>query len=668
MNQPLRARSARSRPSTPLGMNGALAFATLALLASCREQKVQKIAPTLAVEALSVDFGPVRVGTVSDRPFALSAANGADVQLPSVTLEGDAAFTLDPPPTSLRGTTSELLTVHFSPVSAGDVTSELVIRSDDELKPEVRVTLTGCGAYPKVTLEVSCDVAARCEATVASAPPRIDFAPEPFVRLRPIEPSTLPVLKLRSTGEVPAVLTGLSLAGVDRAAFSFVGNAALPDGGLVLAPAQEASVPVQFRPTSDSQQAYAGEVRLQTDDPTALLTVIPLTGNLRPNFPPVVCVNVSRVSPVGAPVRDYDSPAAWAQAMGADGGVDLTASRDVPPRAEVTLSALSSADETSCTADPEDGRLGLSWSWRLTSTPSGSAAPALTNANTPRATLRPSATGLYTAELTVTDSQGNVGVASLTFEVAVKNDLVVQLDWSGSAGVDVDLHLVRPGASVFSPFAPLDGGLTSGDMNGYAATSRPDGGTFDWGFPGPFDDPRLNFDDTGSGALLENISLNGPENDPACATAPCTYGVFVHGFRDARTDAGIVSCLVDGGPGCLDGEACDCANGTVCVASSAPAGSSPSGAGRCLSPVAPVVRVFLKGSATASLSVPLVLGAPCQTLHAVDVTWPARGSDAGVQVISRQAVTRYGVRSGGNLQCAPDGPQAGVPWYSQQPR
>ena len=65
---------------------------------------------------------------------------------------------------------------------------------------------------------------------------------------------------------------------------------------------------------------------------------------------------------------------------------------------------------------------------------------------------------------------------------------------------------------------------------------------------------------------------------------------------------------------------------------------------------------------------PLSLGAPCHMVHAADVTWPMRGSDAGVLVTAAQATTRYGVRSGGGLQCAPDGPQAGVPWYSLQPR
>ncbi|MDP2275494.1 MAG: choice-of-anchor D domain-containing protein [Archangium sp.] len=649
-------------------MNRLLSFAVLALaVTSCKENKVQPIAPTLATDVLTLDFGPVRVGTTANKTIEVSAVNGADIQLTSITLEGDGAFTLETPPTSLRGLGKENLQLHFSPVAAGDVSTTLIIRSDDELKPEVRIEIAGRGAFPRLELVVGCETSASCEATVSSTPPRITFAPEPFVRLRAIDPSTLPVLRLRSTGEVPAVVTGLSLGGTDRSAFSFVGNAALPDGGLVLAPMQEASVPVQFRPTSDAQQAYVGEVKLATDDPAASLTVIPLSGNLRPNFPPRVCANVARVSPVGAQPRDYDTASAWAEVMNVDGGVNLSATRDVPPRAEVVLSALSEPSETFCTTDPEDGRLGLTWSWRLISTPSGSTAPVLNNATTPRATLRPAATGLYTAELSVTDSQNNAGVTTVTFEVAVKNDLVVQLDWTGSNGVDVDLHLVRPGASPFSPFTQPDGGLTSGDLNGYSATSRPDGGAFDWGFAGVFDDPRLNFDDTGGGSLLENISLNGPEGDEACASGPCTYGVFVHGFRDARTDAGVVSCVVDGGAGCLDGESCGCANGTVCVALNAPLGAAALGAGRCLAPVAPVVRVFLRGSATAAVSVPLMLGAPCQMIHAADVVWPMRGSDAGVQVTAASGVTRYGVRGGG-LQCAPDGLQSGVPWYSAQPR
>jgi hypothetical protein len=34
----------------------------------------------------------------------------------------------------------------------------------------------------------------------------------------------------------------------------------------------------------------------------------------------------------------------------------------------------------------------------------------------------------------------------------------------------------------------------------------------------------------------------------------------------------------------------------------------------------------------------------------------------------QSGVARYGGRGLTSLHCAPDGPQAGVPWYRQQPR
>jgi hypothetical protein len=55
----------------------------------------------------------------------------------------------------------------------------------------------------------------------------------------------------------------------------------------------------------------------------------------------------------------------------------------------------------------------------------------------------------------------------------------------------------------------------------------------------------------------------------------------------------------------------------------------------------------------ATASVPVVLGAPCQLVHAVDVTWPAPGSDAGVVVTAATGSMRYGQRENGALQCAP---------------
>lgn len=650
-------------------------------VAGCRDNRVQQVPPTIGLEAITYELGAVKVGTEVTLPVPVTAATGADLVLSQVSLSGSPAFTITSAPELVPGLATEPVTVRYAPTAAMADSTELVLRSNDELNPEVRVTVSGHGAHPALALEVGCDPATRCEATVASSPPSVTFAAEPFVRLRPLEVPELPKLVFRSTGEVPLTLTTLALAGADVTAFSFVGNAALPDGGLVLAPGASASVPLRFRPTADTQARYVAQVNVVTDDPQALAVTVPLEGALRPNLPPRVCLNVARVAPADRPAVDFDTPAGWAQALAADGGVDYRATRDVPPRAEVQLSALSSAaDETACTSDPEDGRLGLTWAWRLVSQPAGSTPVTLLNATSPRATLRPFATGDYVAELTVTDSQGNATTQAITFEVAVKNDLVVQLEWSGGAGVDLDVHLVRPAATTsgqpfagaFSPFADFSGTLIAGDINGYATTARPDGGTFDWGQPGRADDPQLNFDDTGSGQLIENISLNFPENDPGCAASACTYRVLVHGFRDSRPVGSPVACEVDGGAGCQDGDACDCGAGNACVALSAPLNAAPAGAGRCLPTVNPVVRVFVKGSATPAAIIPMSgampLGAPCQLLHVADVAWPARGSDAGVVVTPQAGVARFGVRGLTSLQCAPDGPQAGVPWYRQQPR
>ncbi len=656
-------------------------FPLLALAAAgCRDNKVQQVPPTLSLEAIAFDLGPVKVGAEVTLDVPVTAATGADLLLSQVSLSGSPTFTLVTSPERVAGLSTEPVTLRFAPTAAMTEATELVLKSNDELNPEVRVSVTGRGAHPGLALEVGCDGASRCEATVSSSPPSVQFAAEPFVRLRPLEVPELPRLTFRSTGEVPVTLDTLALSGADVTAFSFVGNAALPDGGLVLPPGASASVPLRFRPTSDTQASYAAAVTVGSDDPTARAVTVPLAGALRPNLPPRVCVNLTRVSPADRPPLDFDTPAAWAQALAADGGVDYSQTRDVPPRAEVVLSALSDAtDETACTTDPEDGRLGLTWGWRLLSQPAGSTPVSLLNSG-PRASLRPFATGEYVAELTVTDSQGNATTTRVTFEVAVKNDLVVQLEWSGGAGVDLDVHLVRPTAvqagqpfvGAFAPFADFGGTLVAGDINGYATTTRPDGGTFDWGQAGRADDPQLNFDDTGAGQLIENISLNGPEHDPACATAPCTYRVLVHGFRDSRPPGSPVACAVDGGPGCQDGDACGCGVGFGCVANLAPANAAPSGAGRCLPTVSPVVRVFVKGSATPAAVLPVSgatpLGAPCQLLHVADVEWPARGSDAGVVVTPQAGVARFGVRSSGSLQCAPDGPQGGVPWYRQQPR
>ncbi len=437
-----------------------------------------------------------------------------------------------------------------------------------------------------------------------------------------------------------------------------------------------------------------------------------MKGQLAPNTAPIVCANLIRVVPptVGDGPRDYGSAAQWAPLLVAPvTGYDFGLTRDVRPSDLVVFSAISdSGNGSACTTDPEDGRTGLTYAWRLTVAPAGVSNLAISGAGTAQAQLRPVATGQYGLELSVKDAQGFETKVNLRFSVAIKQDLVAQLQWPGFGDVDLDLHLVRPSAAttadpfsgVFSFFDSGAASKTSGDLNGFAANavrSMPGAGfDFDWGDPGASDDPMLNVDDTGSGPLIENVSLNSPEHDPKCATASCTYKVFVHYFKDQRL-ASPSGCVVDGGVGCLDGQTCGCATDERCVADGAPLGDAGVGAGKCYRAPQPVVRLFLKGASTPAQVIPLdtlvppdllALGAPCQVLHVANVVWPAKsaigslpdggtpeptisvpGVDGTGRVVS-PVVARFGYRqAGGSLQCSPDVTlgSANTQWYSQQP-
>ncbi len=343
--------------------------------------------------------------------------------------------------------------------------------------------------------------------------------------------------------------------------------------------------------------------------------------------------------------------------------------------------------------------MGLTYAWRFTMLPAGITAPAISGAATPQAQARPVATGLYALELSVKDVQMRETVVQLKFAVSIKQDLVAQLQWAGFADVDLDLHLVRPSSEPFSFFTAGPSAKTSGDLNGYAAnavrTMPGSGFNFDWGQPGASDDPVLNLDDTGNGPLIENVSLNFPENDAACETAACRYRVYVHFFKDGRTSS-VSGCFVDGGAGCRDGEVCSCAAARRCVADAAPIGDAGVGVGKCFAAPQPVVKLYLRGALEPVTVIPLetlmppgelVAGAPCHLLHVADIDWPAKSSIAslpdggtpppvisvpgadGTGRIVTPETTRFGYRqAGGSLTCSPDVTEGSVQWYSAQPR
>lgn len=598
-------------------MRPGLLFLLCVAVWSCRENRANDVRPSLLVPA-DVDLGFAKVGASEARTVTLEAATATAVDLTSVRVEGTSEITVTAAPDAVKALGEAPLRLTFSPVEEGEVSGTLVISSNDAERPEQRVTVHGRGALPTLSASWRCESA--CSATLAGND--VTFPPEPTARLRPIDVSGLPRLVLKATGDVDVLLSSLTLSG---AGFSFVGNATLPAGGLRIAAGTEQSIAVVFQPADTVHLQFDGAIDLTsdaTDTPSAHLT---MHGSVRDNLPPTACAGLLRLTPAGGTAQD----------------VAFASAAPVMPRTEVTLSPFSTADDTTCSFDPDDGRAGLSFSWALTSQPAGSTAT-LVDETTPNPRFRPVVSGAYEVSLALHDAQGHTANATLTVQVGVSAELVTQLTWA-TPDVDLDLHFVKPGAQPFTAQSDLSGLSLLAGHNSY-----------DWGAPGSAGDPWMLFDSTGGDPRVEAISLQHPD----CGSGACTFTVYVHEFRDARAVGTPQSCTLSSA--CSDGDACSCPSGQACVADLAPDDAGVSTAGRCLPSTSATVSVFLDGATTASATIPVTLGAPCQLFHAVDVTWPAPGSDAGVVVTAASGSTRYGQRESGALQCAPP--------YVQQPR
>ncbi len=677
--------------------------ALLAIVAGCRgcDGTVRAVKPEISLRPEQLDFGKVKVGLTAERTVRLGVVTNAPLAIEAISVEGPdaAAFEVIGAPETIPQLSEASFVVRFQPAEYRDHQAALVVASNDEQTPRAQVALLGAGATPKLEVTPTCEAAQQCQAAVQQNPLAITFAPEPYNRQLPVAPLSLPALNLVNAGEVPLAVSALSFEGQDAAAFLIDG--VFPAAGLTLEPGAGVNVRLKFRPTSAQQTQYSAEAVIASDDKDQPEIRVALSGTLRPNAPPQLCVNIVRVQKGdGSGEVRYNTENDWAPLLVPPAqGYDFSTTRDIVPKSDVTASAHSSTDPAQCTFDPDDGRVGLTYLWQVIGLPAGVQGLALTGANTPQVIFRPIATGEYALQLTVTDAQGASSATTLKLAAVVRDDLVAQLSWSGFANVDLDVHLIRPSSvtssdpfsGAFSFFDPASG-KTAGDISGYAATvqkaNAASGFNFNWGSGGTADDPRLNVDDTGGGQLLENVSLSYPENDPACDNGPCRYKVMVHYFGDGRPDSA-TACTIDGGAGCeSDGKPCSCGAGQGCVADVAPAGTPAMGTGRCYVSPKPVVRLFFRGSPTPAQTIPLdnlmpaddfALGAPCQLWYVADVVWPQKGNDAGVPVveiigadggarITDPQIRRYGIRSAGDSQaCAPNTTLSNTAWFAPEP-
>ena len=171
-----------------------LALVVLPLLfAGCRcGPGVQDIPAVLAVSPNALDFGEVKLGDTAELPVKLSAQVNAPVSITGVTVEGAsaAAFEVISPVSTVEAQSDATVRLRFAPTARQGYEATLVISSNDQERPQIRVPVTGEGAVPQLSVVPECATARSCRGSAQVTPPAIDFGEEPFSRAVP-----LPVLE-----------------------------------------------------------------------------------------------------------------------------------------------------------------------------------------------------------------------------------------------------------------------------------------------------------------------------------------------------------------------------------------------------------------------------------------------------------------------------------------
>lgn len=134
------------------GERSVLAALLASLLASCGDCEgggLSELIPLVTPSADSVDLGSVYVGAFADRTVTLRSSGTADLDVRSTTLDGSPAFTLiSTGKGGLAPGASRDLVIRFIPTAARVETATLLVESDAENDPELRIAVTATGVTP----------------------------------------------------------------------------------------------------------------------------------------------------------------------------------------------------------------------------------------------------------------------------------------------------------------------------------------------------------------------------------------------------------------------------------------------------------------------------------------------------------------------------------------
>lgn len=369
-----------------LGAKGVLLVCACAALASaCGPPRTESTRPRLVPPVETLDFGavPVLNEKLQDVPVLNVGRATLDVLSARVEEEG-TPFTIKSSPDVVESGDTQPIAVAFVPPAEADYQATLVLETEDEENPVVRVKLSGKGSTRAIMeiepTELDFGRVGECGAAVRS-------------------------FTIRSKGTADLIIEEIAFAEGSSDAFSFVGSTKTP----VTVPAVganglpgEIQLTVKYAVPAGTSAPAEATIRIRGTDPENREVLIPVRG--APNLAPV---------PVIAPLGN-----------GA-------------PGLEVTLDGSGSTDP--------DGDLPLGYRWTLRRKPLGSSTViASPDQAVTKMVLDPAVPGEYEVELGLTDATGAKSCQPARAKIVASpaQKLLVEMFWN-HAKTDIDLHVMR---------------------------------------------------------------------------------------------------------------------------------------------------------------------------------------------------------------------------------
>ncbi len=200
------------------------------------------IAPAIAVDQTSIDFGNQRVGTTGNRGLVITNVGSDTLSISTVVASG--VFSAPNSPIVLAPSASVTVTVGFTPTATGPAVGNVTITSDAGNGPTTVVGLSGNGIAPAISVQASLDFGDR---------------------------------RVGTTANLPLVVTNSGTDTLNISAISAGGDFADADTvPISIAPNATATLTVSFTPTAVGPRAANLTI---TSDAATSPTIVPLKGN-----------------------------------------------------------------------------------------------------------------------------------------------------------------------------------------------------------------------------------------------------------------------------------------------------------------------------------------------------------------------------------------------------